>query len=297
MSSRVKALELLNIKKDAKDDDSGLLEDDAESVATITIHAHPSDLSFEESMESEFGRFDFSEELQRSRVYRRNQAFRKSVISALTKSVHSLGWSFFSDLSMAEVSNISVINLAISEGEVFNPRRASQTWSAQPDQGPSIENYVEGQRTQLYQIAHDTTPAATSQGHRPASTQMEQRSLPSSRPPLPQSQLNEAPDVRSQSEERSEEKESTENAKNLDPISILSPAEPSDPLFPLQAQNTSFPQFPECYEDELAFPCKGCGEVCFTPQYLLDSPAPGPGRKADDNLHLDSPRNKGLRAW
>ena len=30
---------------------------------------------------------------------------------------------------MAELSNISIINLAVTKEEVFNPRRASQTWS------------------------------------------------------------------------------------------------------------------------------------------------------------------------
>ncbi len=270
MSSRVQALEVLNIPKN---DESWMLEDDAESIATITIHADPADLSSEEAIESEFVCFDFSDELQRSRVYRRNQAFRNSVISALTNSVYSLGWSVLSDLSMAGVSNISVINLAVTEGEVFNPRRASQTWSTQPDQGPHIDNDDDRQRTRLYKIAYEPTSAAIFEGDWPASFQIEQPTRPNSRSPLAQSQSIETPDIRPQSEERSEERESTGSAKNLDPISTLSPAEPSDPLSPLQAQNTSLPQSLECYEqDESVFPCKGCGEVCFTPLYLLDSP-------------------------
>ncbi len=212
-------MERLNIPKD---DESLMLEDDVESVATITIHAHPSDLSSKEFIESEFGRFAFSDELQKSRVYRRNQAFRNSVISALTNSAYSLRWSVLSDLSMAGVSNISVINLAITEGEVFNPRRASQTWSVQPDQGPSIDNYVDGQRTQPYKVAHEPTSAAISQEHWPVSIQIEEQRLPSSCSRLPQPQPIETPDIRPQSEERSEERESTRNA--LDPTSIRQPA-------------------------------------------------------------------------
>lgn len=70
----------------------------------------------------------FTEELQDSWVYRRNQAFRLSGISASTSTLHSTGLSFLSGLSVACVSNISVINLVVTEGEVFNSWRSSQNW-------------------------------------------------------------------------------------------------------------------------------------------------------------------------
>lgn len=70
----------------------------------------------------------FTEELQDSWVYRRNQAFRLSGISASTSTLNSTGLSFLSGLSVACVSNISVINLVVTEGEVFNSWRSSQNW-------------------------------------------------------------------------------------------------------------------------------------------------------------------------
>lgn len=129
MTSRVQALKAPDLQKN--DDGIRMLEDDTESLATI--HAQPPHSSYGEAIESELARCDFENDLQRSRVYRRNQAFRGSIISQLTRSVYSLGSSFFSDLSMAEVSNISVIHLAITEGEILNPKRSLQTWFSQPN--------------------------------------------------------------------------------------------------------------------------------------------------------------------
>lgn len=147
MSSRVQALEVLSMQQG----DTRWRSDDTKSLATL--HAHRPDISSDEVMESELGVFDFSDELQRSRVYRRNQGFHKSVISVLANSEYSLGLSVFSDLSIAAVSNISVMNLAITKGEVFNPGRSLQTWSAQPNKGYSGDDYVDGQ-PQLFEVPH-----------------------------------------------------------------------------------------------------------------------------------------------
>ena len=73
--------------------------------------------------------FDFTEDLQKSWIYRRNGAFRASTCSQWTTSAYSTTWSCLSNVSIAEVSNISVINLAISVDEVYSPQRSSQTWS------------------------------------------------------------------------------------------------------------------------------------------------------------------------
>lgn len=138
MSSRVQLLEGLDIR--GRGDADAILGDDTESIATI--HAHPPDSSSGEILERGIQHFDFSDDLERSRVYRRNRAFRKSVVSAFTKSAYSLGWSFFSDLSMADVSDVSIISLAISERETFNPQRSSQTWSARLNHGASTGPYT-----------------------------------------------------------------------------------------------------------------------------------------------------------
>lgn len=50
-------------------------------------------------------------------------------------------------------------------------------------------------------------------------------------------------------------------------------------------------------QDEAAYPCKGCGEVCFTPPCGLSAkPPPVLGRSANEcNLHVDTRGRKGLR--
>lgn len=301
MSSRVQALEFLHTQKD---DASWVPEDEAESLATI--RAPRPDLSSED-MSSGLEYFDFSDELQRSRVYRRNQAFRRSVISALTNSVCSLGWSFFSELSMAEVSNISVINLAVTKGEVFNPGRSLQTWSAQPNSGVSSDDYVDGQCTQLYELTDRPVQRSASLANvgesRPASTQMQRRSLPGTRSPSPRSQPLERRNTYPQWRERFGDKKSTINAGNLSPTSTISSADPSDLLSPTQVRANSSPQSHEWVYDKEPYRCKGCGEVCSTPSCYLSAeagpsclPSLGLDRSANDcNLHLDSPGRKGLR--
>lgn len=269
ISSRVQALEVLNLQKNNR---SWTSKDDTESLATI--RAHRPDLSAEGTMTSELEHFDFLDELQRSRVYQRNEAFRTSVISAITNSMYSLGWSFFSDLSMAKVSNISVMNLAVFEGEVFNPGRTSQTWSAQSGRVTSTDDHLDGQSTQLYKVGHGPVQADMSaviaRGNWPASTQTQQRSLPWTRSLLPRLQPLERRRIRPLWEQRLGDEESTRNAEILDPTSTLAPADLSDPLSPPQPQTSSSPQSHEGVEDgesyveqdEAAYPGKGCGEVC-----------------------------------
>ena len=176
MSSRVQALEVLNIQH--RGDADWISEDDTESCATI--HGRPPQLSYEEAIESEAIDFDFSDDLQRSRVYRRNQVFRRSVISALTGSVYSSGWSIFSDLSMAEVSNISVINLAITEDELFNLELSSQTRSTRPKGGFSTDNEGDGERIQISNVAREPVQVESSsmnvRGGWPAYTQRQSTS-------------------------------------------------------------------------------------------------------------------------
>ena len=239
MSARVQALEVLNMQQD---EDTDSLE---------TIRAPRSDVSSQEIMESGLKGFDFSEELQRSRVYRRNEAFRKSIISTLTNSAYSLGWSFFSDLSMAEVSNISVINLAITETEIFNSGRPLQTWSAQPNDGVKIHNdeYIDGQRTELYTVASGPVQ------------QIQQQSLLRNPPPYPRLQPLERLKTYSQWEESSGDKKSTRSAEYLGLASTLSLADPPKSLWTSQAQFTSSRQFGQQAEEEVAWLCKGCGEV------------------------------------
>lgn len=70
------------------------------------------------------------DELKKSRVYRKESAWR---ISTLSKDDCTMSWSCLSDFSLAEVSNISVINLAITTEDVYNHLRTSQSWSVKHD--------------------------------------------------------------------------------------------------------------------------------------------------------------------
>ena len=272
MSSRVQALNVLDLQKSG--DADWMLGDDTESLATI--YAQPQDSSRKEANESELVQFDFADDLQRSRVYRRNQAFCKSVISELTKSVYSLGSSFFSDLSMAEVSNISVINLAITEGEIFNPTRASQTWSLQPNSGVSADDYVDGQPICSHKVAREPIKAfisaAIAQAYWPGWPQTQQQSLPGARMlpqtgwpqtrqqslpgarMLPQIQSREDLNIIPQLEAHQENTTRERLPNDTVPMSTLPPTDLLDPVLHLQAQASSSPQSHELTEEEVVDP-------------------------------------------
>ena len=257
MLSRVQALELRGMQRE----DHESLEDDSESLATI--HAPPSHLSSEESIDG----FDFSDELQRSRVYRRTQPRCQSSISALTKGAHSLGWSFVSGLSTAEVSDISAIHLAITEGEVFNPGRPSQTWSAQLNPGVSTNDHIDGQRTQPNKVFNKDSSAGFFGKYLPplpASRRKQQQDLSQTHTPSSQLSPVEDPDDHHHPKDSFEVEESANNAENLDRTFVLPPPELSEPQLPLQAQASAG----RCQgQDEIAYSdsCEGCGEVGSIP--------------------------------
>ena len=71
---------------------------------------------------------DYLESLEKSWVYRRNNALDSNQVSLYSRDGCSMAWSCLSGLSCAEVSNISIINLPITFVDVYNPTRQSQTW-------------------------------------------------------------------------------------------------------------------------------------------------------------------------
>lgn len=128
MSHRVQALELGELQRliqnnSASDEDLHLDTAFAENTPPgLDPHKGP-------ALENEMVTTGFMEELKRSWVYSRNSAFRSSTFPSDQTSTR---WSCLSRLSLSEISNISVINLAISVEEVKNPKRQSQTWSNDP---------------------------------------------------------------------------------------------------------------------------------------------------------------------
>ena len=92
---------------------------------------------------------EYLDELKASWVYRRNAAFESSTFSL---DHYSTTWSCISARSMAEISNISVINLAITIDDVLNTQRAFQTWSNR--------HTVSSQHSQAFSMAPEENLAA-----------------------------------------------------------------------------------------------------------------------------------------
>ena len=65
--------------------------------------------------------FRLEEDLQTSKVYQR-VSFKHTNLSLPSSTARSLGWSFLSGVSLAEISNISVVSLPISVGNLWNPQ-------------------------------------------------------------------------------------------------------------------------------------------------------------------------------
>ena len=100
MSFRLQALECSDLEQ--MDELSMRPDDDAMSILTVT--AENSNARESAARLSTLRQFDFTEDLQRSWVYQRNQAFRESGFSLSTRSMFTGRWSCLSALSMAEVS-------------------------------------------------------------------------------------------------------------------------------------------------------------------------------------------------
>ena len=97
---------------------SVLVEGIEDNASTDTIEARP-----HEGIEStQLLRFTFDTELLGSRVYR-NVPYGSCTVSLYTRSAHTTSWSVLSGLSMADVSQVSVLNLAIGLEDVYNPSR------------------------------------------------------------------------------------------------------------------------------------------------------------------------------
>ncbi|KAL8898260.1 MAG: hypothetical protein Q9207_006802 [Kuettlingeria erythrocarpa] len=130
MSSRVEALELRALQHTDGSSTHHQFESDTASVMNIkgpSTDALMRRLASTSSIDRPT--FDFTKILQRSWVYRRNDGLNPSRLSMYSRDTCSMAWSCLSGISMAEISNISVIGLPILVEEVYNHLRYSQTWS------------------------------------------------------------------------------------------------------------------------------------------------------------------------
>lgn len=126
MSSRVHALETRDLERMSYVQSIGVDRDSISDQQLLEYSRSSFDPDIGTDLRADMFPCQYLEELQKSWVYRRMSAFRHSTF---TSSQYSTKWSCLSALTMSDVSNISVINLAINVDEVKNSQRLSQTWS------------------------------------------------------------------------------------------------------------------------------------------------------------------------
>ena len=179
----------------------------------------------------------FVDVLKRSWVYRRNAAFRLSTFSS---DRHSTTWSCLSEISVSEVSNISVLGLVITVEEVNNPHRQSQTWSndlALP-KWPLLRS----------RFASDSTPVS------------KQLYFGKSLPPLPLFD-DEASSIETL-------KEPFEGTSINVPNDASSTDSGSSNLDSQMTPNSDDDPSSAGEQDEAAYPCKDCGEVSHPAHFI-----------------------------
>ena len=111
---------LKQLKSHFSEDSDEYDSNDDESCRTVKAGSRdPSnDIMQEERPDRTFA-FTFDKDLKASRAYSR-VAKRTSVFSTSSSLAQSMGWSYFSGLSLADLSEISVINLPIVPRELWN---------------------------------------------------------------------------------------------------------------------------------------------------------------------------------
>ena len=95
--------------------------EDTESIVTIRGPGSDSQKTRNSESRPPFG-FSFDQDLNTSRPYTR--AMKRDQTWSITSSeIHTLGWSYLSGISLAEVSHVSVINLPFSPQDLWNGQR------------------------------------------------------------------------------------------------------------------------------------------------------------------------------
>jgi len=142
ISTRLSSLEGLLQAQNVASTHSADQCNDEEDVSTI-IPRRPVHTSLLEPVDigNSSSVFDCDNDLHGSRVYVR--ALRRKSFQSLRSNSKSLGWSCLSELSMADVSNISVVSLPICDAELKNSEhynlteapehRASRSLKPQPN--------------------------------------------------------------------------------------------------------------------------------------------------------------------
>ena len=85
--------------------------------------------------------YSFDEDLHKSRVYSRVRSY-NSNISTISSDKKSAAWSYWSRISLSDVSNVSVLNLLITKNEIYNVEHycaqgTHRTWNMESN-GPAV---------------------------------------------------------------------------------------------------------------------------------------------------------------
>ena len=117
---------------DTNSDDASCLTMDKAGLGSEAMFSDSSD-SHKQTFE-----FSFDNDLNKSRPYTR--AMKRSLIwSPRSSAIGTIGWSCLSNLSLADVSEISVINLPMSPRELWNGERYSTSYLGFNSVGKGIE--------------------------------------------------------------------------------------------------------------------------------------------------------------
>lgn len=133
LCARLRSLELSSSDKKTPSTAQAVESDDEDDASTIRPKRHTSDPVLEANQIKETGirKFTFEQDLRQSRVYKRIRR-RNSLQSLSSSTAPSFGWSCLSEMSLANVSNISVISLPIAVNELTNGEHYGRAPIRQP---------------------------------------------------------------------------------------------------------------------------------------------------------------------
>ena len=170
MSWRLQALE----KSDLKDVSGDQCPDD-NTIFTRTIDndpgLRPPSRTCELNNHSSLLQPNFTEDLKTSRVYGRLPNWRSSMPSVCT-GARSTSWSMLSGLSLADVSNVSVISLLVTTDELYEPAQRSPKQSTDTSRTEEHTQSTNGDRPFLPSASKGNTYNGISQSRSHVSTHL-----------------------------------------------------------------------------------------------------------------------------
>ena len=113
-------------------------EEEEEDDASTILRGRPEVTAAINTREVAVKNFAFERDLRKSRVYTRAMR-RLSSQSIQTSDAPSFGWSCLSEMSLAGVSNVSVISLPIAPHELWNGKHYRPSWTTKKVPSPGTD--------------------------------------------------------------------------------------------------------------------------------------------------------------